>query len=87
MECIHAAVQALQSSGLAEKCEQRTNVSHIPFLIGPPTKSELQTDGYSQLKFKMDSHGLGFLMMCSAHAVYVYVHILYVHLLAWACTG
>lgn len=84
---MHAAGQTLQSSGLAEKCEQRTNVSHIPFLIGPPTRSELQTDGYSQLKLRMDSHGLGFLMMCSAHAVYayVYVHKLYVHLLSWAC--
>lgn len=56
-----------QYSGLAEKCEQRTNVSHIPFLTGSPSKSELQTDGYSQLKHGMDSHRLGFLMMCSGH--------------------
>lgn len=47
---MQAGGQTTHFSGLAEKSEQRTNVSHIPFLTGPPSKSELQTDGYSQLK-------------------------------------
>lgn len=36
-----------------------TDVSHIPSLTGPPSKSTLQTDGYSQFELNTDSCRLG----------------------------
>lgn len=39
------------------------DVLHIPALTGPPSKSRLQTDGYSQLELKTDSCRLGALLM------------------------
>lgn len=53
------------SLAVLRKCEQWTNVLHIPSLVDQRSKSELQTDGYSQLKLMIHSHRLGFSVMWS----------------------
>lgn len=68
VQCLHAAGQTSRSLWL--NC--RTNVSHIPFVTGPPSKSEVQTDGYSQLELWTDSCRLDFLF--NVHWQYRCVH-------------
>lgn len=53
------------SLAVLRKCERWTNVLHIPSLIDQRSKSELQTDGYSQLKLVIHSHRRGFSVMWS----------------------
>lgn len=90
---MHAAGQTTQCSGLAEKYERRTNVLHIPFLTGPPSKSELQTDGYSQLKLRMDLQAWIIndvfrpcsLCICPCTVLYMHLLLMGVHILIQNC--